>query len=86
MEIELQRWFIKKTCDISLHTGWLNINVHTKIILKNANIMRLFILLINKDDTIHMHGGQTMLKAYFFILKKLLSSWVNEVLHFNDRV
>lgn len=27
--------------------------------------MCLFILLINKDDTIHMHGRQTMLKAYF---------------------
>lgn len=26
--------------------------------------MCLFILLINKDDTIYMHGRQTMLKAY----------------------
>lgn len=30
--------------------------------------MCLFILLINKDDTIHMHGRQ-MLKAYFYLKK-----------------
>lgn len=68
--IELQRRFIKKTCDVNLHTGLLHINGHTKIIKKKkANVMCLFILLINKDDTIYMHGRQTMLKA-FFLFKK----------------